>query len=262
VHWGAEPTPPARDAPGDRRLLDYQHFRESVADEWTRRQADAIRSADPQALVTVGLLQWSVPGSLPEVRHYSGFRPQRQARFLDFLEVHFYPLGDGFYEYGSAAAERRHLSYLESLVREVAAAGKPVVVGEFGWYGGGQLTFAGGCHPAAGEAEQARWCRHVVEVSHGWATGWLNWGFYDHPEAGDVSQLSGLLTADGRPKAWAREFRKLADGLAGRPVPRPQLGPRPVLDWDRCLTSTEAGRRFSTAYLRAYEAESARGVRP
>ena len=52
--WGSLPPPPAKDAPGDRQLLDYQHFREDLADHWTQRQAAAIKAADPQALVTVG----------------------------------------------------------------------------------------------------------------------------------------------------------------------------------------------------------------
>ena len=131
ISWGQQPPPAAKDAPNDRQLLDYQHFREGVADEWTRRQASAIKATDPQALVTVGLIQWSVPALLPGVRHYAAFRPQRQAKFLDFMEVHFYPLESGFFEYGEDA-RRHNLAYLESVVREVAAAGKPVVLAEFG----------------------------------------------------------------------------------------------------------------------------------
>jgi len=63
IRWGQQLPPEARydSIAGDRRLLDYQHFREGLADEWTRRQAEAIHAADPKALVTVGLLQSSVP---------------------------------------------------------------------------------------------------------------------------------------------------------------------------------------------------------
>ena len=129
-------VPGREDKPGDRRLLDYQHFREDIADEWTRRQVTAIKSVDPNALVTVGLIQWSVPSLLPGISHYAGFRPDRQARFLDFLEFHFYPLANGYYEYQNKDEEERNLVYLEGVAREVARAGKPVVVAEFGWYGG------------------------------------------------------------------------------------------------------------------------------
>jgi hypothetical protein len=252
IRWGQQLAPPAKDAPGDRQLLDYQHFREEIADEWTRRQAAAIKSADPRALVTVGMIQWSVPALLPSVRHYAAFRPERQAKLLDFLEIHFYPLADGFFEYAQPEGERRNLAYLESVVREVAAAGKPVVVAEFGWYGGGKLTGNDSKRPAASEEEQARWCRRAIETTRGLATGWLNWGFYDCPEARGVSQLTGLLTVDGKSKAWAQEFQRLSGELSGKPVHAAKLGPRPTLDWDRAITSPKAGREFREAYFKSY----------
>ncbi len=249
---GEIPVPEPKDAPGDPRLLDYQRFREDVADEWTRRQVAAIKSSDPNALVTVGLIQWSVPALIAHPGHYSAFRPDRQAKLLDFLEIHFYPLADGAYEYSGPEAERRNLAYLECVVREVAAPGKPVVLAEFGWYGGGKPTFDGGRHPAATEEQQAQWCRKTVETSAGLAVGWLNWGFYDHPGARDVTELIGLLTADGKVKQWGEEFQKLAGRFHQQRIPPKTLGPRPALDWDACVTSAQAGRQFREAYTRAF----------
>ena len=255
LEWGEIPAPPAKDSLTNRLLLDYQLFREDLADAWTRRQSAAIKSADRNALVTVGLIQWSVPSLLPGVSSYSAFRPARQARFLDFMEVHFYPLNKGFYAYSGDEDEARNLAYLESVVREVAAAGKPVVLAEFGWYGGGKLTFDNARQPSATEEQQARWNRRLVETTAGLATGWLNWGFYDHPEAKDVSQLTGLLTADGQTKAWGREFQKLTAQYQGRVIPPLKLGARPVLDWARCITSTKAGHAFREDYLRAFQTD-------
>ena len=251
LRFGSVPAPQGKPAPGSRELLDYQLFREDLADDWTRRQVAAIKSADPAALVTVGLIQWSVPSLLPRVQHYSGFRPERQAKFLDFLEIHFYPLDHGAYEYRGAEDEARNLAYLESVVREVARPGKPVVIAEFGWYGGGKPSFDGGKHPAASEEQQAQWCRRVVETSAGLAVGWLNWGFYDQPEATDVSQLTGLLTHEGKLKAWGREFKELAARHQGRVIAQKRIDPRPSLDWEACLTSPEAGNRFRRAYFDA-----------
>jgi hypothetical protein len=57
-----------------------------------------IESVDPKTLVTVGLIQVSVPTT---VNTYSGFRPARQARFLDFMSIHFYPYAKGAFEYSS-----------------------------------------------------------------------------------------------------------------------------------------------------------------
>jgi hypothetical protein len=250
--WPNPDIPAPQDAPGDARLLDFQRFREEIADAWTRRQVQAIRAADPDALVTVGLIQWSVPALLAHPQHYSGFRPERQARLLDFLEIHFYPLEQGFYAYSSAAEESANLAYAEAVVRAVAMTGKPVVVGEFGWYGGGLLRLPKATPPLASEADQARWCRRFVEVTAPWACGWLNWGFYDQPEAGDVSQLTGLMTSDGRLKRWGSEFRELARERGCRPSSELPEVRRPELDWDRCLTSAAAGQAYRRAYLEAF----------
>jgi len=244
--------PPREDCAGCARLLDFQHFREDIADEWTRRQVAAIKAADPQVLVTVGLIQWSVPSLLAAGWQYSAFRPERQARLVDFMEIHFYPLANGFYEY-RADDEARNLAYLEGVVREAARPGKPVVIAECGWYGGGQPTF--GKHVRATEDQQAQWCRKLVESTAGLACGWLNWGFHDHPQAGDVSQFTGLLTADGQVKAWGREFKQLGERYGDRKLITPKLGSRPALDWDRCITSAAEGAKFRERYLEAWAAE-------
>jgi hypothetical protein len=261
IHWGQQVPPPLSDAPGSRQLLDFQHFREGLADDWTRRQAAAIKSVDPQALVTVGFLPSSVPTQLGGVRDYTAFRPERQAKFLDFLEVHFYPLKPWMLEY-TAKDEQRNLAHMESLVREMAKPGKPVVVAEFGWYGGGTIKVNGHTFGVMSEEQQAQWCRGLIQTSRGLATGWLNWGLYDQPEARDLSQRTGLFTADGRPKVWASDFRKLADSLAGKAILPARLGPRPTLDWESCLMNSAAGRQFDEEYYKAFRNEKAVGANP
>lgn len=254
----ALPTPEIDKETRKALLLDYHRFREDVADEWTRRQSAAIKAADPNALVTVGLIQWSVPSVLPRTGHYSGFAPRRQAPLVDFLSVHFYPLAEGAYEYRQPEDELKNLAYLHSVVREVAAAGKPVVIGEFGWYGGGKPTFDNGRRPAATEEQQAAWCRKLVETTSSLACGWLNWGFYDQPEATDVSQMTGLMRADGSPKSWGREFKTLARRLTASP---PKFAPAPgapPLPWDECITDLQAAARFREKNLEWFRASSGR----
>ena len=241
-------------------LLDFQSFREDLADEWTRRQAGAIKAADPEALVTVGCLQTSVPSRFwGGIADYTGFRPERQAKYLDFLEIHFYPFERGVYEYKSEDDELANLAYLEGMVREVARPGKPVVLAEFGWYGGSEKPkFDGGKHPIGTEAQQAKYLRRAVQTSAGFVVGWLNWGFYDHPQASDCSELTGLLTADGKLKAWGRTFQQLSARYAGRRIPPAKLGPRPAFDWDACITSSTSAGQFRDAYFKAFLADQPR----
>jgi hypothetical protein len=127
-----------------------------------------------------------------------------------------------------------------------------VVIGEFGWYGGGTLNY--GKHPVATEEQQAQWCRKLVESTAGMACGWLNWGFYDQPEAGDVSQLTGLMKANGDEKAWGREFKTLSERYANHKLPVLIISPRPPLDWDGCLTSDANRSEFDASYLKAWKA--------
>ena len=254
---GEIPPPPREDALLDPRLLDYQHFREDVADEWTRRQVAAIKRAAPDALVTVGLIQWSVPVVLAHVGQYAAFRPSRQAPLLDFVTFHFYPLESGAYLYGGPEAEFRNLAYLDCVARECARFGKPLLVGEFGWHGGGSPRAFRNAPPAT-EEQQARWCRLLIERTRGLATGWLNWGFHDQPEARDVSEFTGLLKADGTLKAWGREFQRLA-GEVRQPAPAvPAATNHPALDWDRLITSRRAVDEFRAAWIAADRPRDAR----
>jgi endo-1,4-beta-mannosidase len=259
VEWqaaadAADPAPSLAAKTGDAPLLKFQSYREHLADEWTRRQVAAIKAADPGALVTVGMIQWSVPSLLPgSVEHYSGFRPSRQASFLDYMTIHFYPLADGGYKYRDAASETRNLAYLESVVRYAKQPGKPLVLGEFGWYGGTEKPrFNHGEFPAASQEQQAAYDSKVVETSAPFACGWLNWGFYDQPEANDCSEQTGLATANGQTKAWGRSFHALSNRLRRHGVRPKSTGPRPELDWDACLSSIAAEKQFLDDYTAAF----------
>jgi hypothetical protein len=250
IAWGQVPPPSAEGGAPWRALADYQDFREEIASEWVRRQAVAIREVDPEALVTVGLIQWSVPVVLPSLRQYSGFCPSRIALWLDFQEIHFYPLARGFFDYTRPEDWKLNLAYLQACVNECAATGQPVVLAEFGWYGGGKLTF--GAHPPATEEDQARWCTQAVLATGGLATGWVNWGVFDHPEARDVSQLTGLFRADGRPKVWAERFRILAARFETDDILPPKV-PQLRLDWERARLDPQVGRDFLQEYLKQFD---------
>jgi hypothetical protein len=249
-HQEPLPVPDPKASSTSPQLADYQRFRESIADKWVERQTAAIRVADPEALITVVLLQWSIPAQRIQLDQYTAFRPSIIARHLDFMELHYYPLVTVAYEYGGPDTETANLAVLESMARECAKTGLPLVMGEFGWYGGGSLNQGG--KPAT-EEQQARWCRRLVDITAPMACGWLNWGMHDHPQATDVSKLTGLFTVDGTEKAWGRAFRDLSQRFNADP-PASTIPHRPDLPWDACTINIEEMEKFRQAYLEAFVA--------
>lgn len=236
-------------------LADYQHFRESIGEKYIARLSKAIHAADPDALVTVGLIQWSVPAQRLKPDQYAAFRPSLLARHLDFMELHFYPLAKDDYQYGGAEAETANLAVLEAMARECAKPGLPLVIAEFGWYGGGAPK--PGFRPAT-EEQQAEWCRHLIETTEPMACGWLNWGMNDNPQAAeDISKLTGLFTADGKEKAWGHTFHELAQRFQNQP-PVFALPDRADLPWERCLADGNEMTAFQKAYLESFAAAAAK----
>jgi hypothetical protein len=213
---------------GNPRLLDWQSFREHLADEWVRRQVDVLRSVDPNHLITVGYIQWSYPTIRPgDPGLYSGFNPHRQKQWLDFISIHFYPLMGR--PYGSRTNWEKNLLYLQSILA-YCHTGKPVVLGEYGWYGGGSPPG----RPYLSEEQQARWISAEIEASRRLAQGWLSWPFADTVEATDMSIHGGLLNSRMGTKWWALWFRAYAQHVATLPQPTPEP---PAFDFALGLTA-------------------------
>ncbi len=143
--------------------------RPEVARAWIARLVRAVRKHDQKAMVTVGLVDWSLdrPGLT------SGFVPSEVAGELDFLAVHLYPRKGKLDE------------ALETL--RGFAIGKPVVVEE---------TFV--LHCGADELED------FLRRSRGVASGWI--GFYWGRTA-EECRRSGTM-GDAITASWLDLFRK------------------------------------------------------
>lgn len=215
-------------AKGNPRLHDWQLFREHLADRWVQRQVRVLREADPTHLITVGYIQWSFPVIRPgDPNLYSAFNPHRQAQWLDFISIHFYPLlGRPF---GSRTNWDRNIAYLQNMLA-YCQTGKPVVLGEFGWYGGG----APQGRPHLMEDEQGRWIGAEIEASRRLVQGWLSWPFADNREATDMSVFGGMVTYNLANKLWGLRFRSYAAALYMLPQPTPEL---PAFDYSDSLTA-------------------------
>jgi endo-1,4-beta-mannosidase len=243
--WGKVAVPEDRAESGNPRLLDWQHFREYLADEWVRRQVEAIRQVDPTHLISIGYIQWSYPLVRPgNPGLYAAFNPRRQARLLDFVTIHFYPILSGPFE--SEQSWQQNIGYLQGLLA-YCHTGKPVVLGEFGWYGGG----APQRNPYLSEQQQAHWITAEIEASRSLADGWLSWPFADTPSSRDISLFAGLVKADLSLKAWGRKFKELASNLPELKKPTPKL---PSFDFTSSLTADNGELdRMNQAYIKAVQ---------
>lgn len=122
--------------------LDQQdRSRPKVARDWLRAMTAAIRKHDRRHLITVGLVDWSLPR--PGLR--SGFEPKTVVREVDFLCAHIYP---------ESAKIEQSLETLKGF-----CVGKPVVIEE---------TFPMHCSIPE--------LRQFLTGSEAYAAGWM--GFY------------------------------------------------------------------------------------
>lgn len=241
--WGDVAVPEDRPGANSPRLRYWQQFREHLADEWVRRQVEAIRRVDPEHLITVGYIQWSYP----LIRHgnpgrYSAFNPRRQATWLDFVTIHFYPTqGPPF---ASGESWGKNLAYLQAVLA-YCHVGKPVMLGEFGWYGGGAPQH----HPFLSEQQQAKWIGAEIAASRALASGWLSWPFADTPSSRDISLFAGLVKPDMSLKAWGRKFQEYAADLDQLKKPTPDL---PHFDFPAALTAdADQLKRMHNKYVEA-----------
>lgn len=196
------------------RLFDYQMYRESIAYRWTKIQVDAIRAAGDTHMITIGYIQWSFPGvnGHGKPSGYAAFCPRALAELLDFDAPHFYPvLGDPI----KPDKKRAATNYLRDWVRYCDLS-RPVMLQEYGWYGGGAVSEN---QPYRSLENQADWNRQVIETTRGLAVGWLSWPLADTPGSTDLSRFGGLVTEDCRPKLWGEVFKDYAAELTAKQPP-------------------------------------------
>jgi len=202
----------------DPRLYDFQRFREHVGDEWTRRMTAAIRRGDPNHMITVGHVQYAVPLGPCVPKYYVGFNIKSNARYLDFVTIHFYPLEKPRPYEGPEGLDHNAL-FFETLLY-LSSVGKPLMLGEFGWYGGGDIRRNDKpIMPAMPIEHQADWCKQILAISRGRLCGWLNWAFADTPESRDLTRFSGCWDENLKLKPWGEIYGQFARTVTKKPEP-------------------------------------------
>ena len=187
----------------DAMVLDYQDFREWASMRYLRPQIAAIRSADPNHMVTIGNHSRRAIGLWPgAARYFIGFSPPEQAGLVDYLTTH-----DNHSE--SQLKPGQDIGYVvhTSIVRtRFCSAGKllPVIIEEF--------TFASP-DPERTAAAQAR----MVEGTIGHASGWMNW-YLQYPHDANSADMEGkdrsaILDDDLKPTPWGKAIPGLVRKL-------------------------------------------------
>jgi len=223
IRLGEIPPPPNRKVPGSRYLLDYQTFREESALQWVRNTVDAIRRVDRSHLITVGLHQSGCP--LEEIipSRYTAFNPHLLGSCVDYIALHWYPFGNPLtascLPFDLPESTDRSLSLFLANCR-YSHAGKPLVMEECSYYGGGSPAFWGGVLPHRTVEEQDEYSRRFVAESEGSLGGWLNWPLQDTEQATDTSLYGGFYTEAGTLKPWGRSFRTICGRLKRKKLRR------------------------------------------
>lgn len=214
---GREMTDLLGSRPGgvDREIYrEFVHFMEDLAEGWTARQANVIREAGARQMVSVGLIQWSVPTFLTPNLGYAGFNPGKIAEHLDYMSVHFYPMLQKP-DLGLEQEIDRQKAYLETVVRGAYVPGKPLVMEEFGWRGGRDRPG----EPPRDQAHQSFWGDALMEITERCCVGWLNWGYADAAdEKADISYATGLFTHDEQIKHWGKRMAEHGERLKAEPA--------------------------------------------
>ena len=172
------------------------------------------------------------------------------------MTIHFYPLVEPR-PCDSPEGITASAVYLEAVLHEFSV-GKPLMIGEFSWYGGGELKVDDRVlMPYQSLEDQVKWGRKLLEVSRGRVCGWLHWAFADTPASTDLTRWSGLWTADMKLKPWGEVYSRFAreqiteTTQATQPAPpRPYPARMTTFTFDRkaMLTDPNIGKTILSSW--------------
>ena len=203
--------------PFDPCLSDFRHYLNERGYHWCKRQCDVIRRVAPGHMIVSGNNTWLSPDQ--DLWLANGFHNRAIHDLFDFVTHHPYPacqaVPDGRGDPLDNPVSMRYWLNACIGMSRLDYYGKPMMIQEFGWYGGGTSRFK--CElPHRSEEEHAAYMDRLIEALSPHAVGFINWPLMDMPAASDISNHGGIFTADGRPKALAQVYRRLAEQVQGK----------------------------------------------
>lgn len=211
------------DKPYDLSAFDFRNYLNDRGYEWCRRQCEVIRSVSAGHMIVSGNNAWLSPDQ--DLFLANGFHNRAVHDLFDFVTFHPYPAWQAVPNgRGDPLDGGEPLKYWLSCCIGNARMdnyGKPVVVQEFGWYGGGSGRFLNDL-PYRSEEEHVRYMELMIETLAPHVNGFLNWPTFDMPLAADISNHGGIFAHDGSPKALARVFEQTGKRLIGKRHVRPR----------------------------------------
>ncbi len=228
---------------------DWRLMLEEVGAQRVRAECDALRHGGAKQMLTVGNNCWFHP-CLPAGWMGLGYHPYFYLDDVDYLCQHnyaFFQAMPGFAgdPLDSDAAMQYWLHSMDIMGRFYSSMGKPVMLEEWGWYGGNASRGVDCTLPHRSEEAQARFCDLMMQATHRTFSGWLNWTWRDMPGDLDITNASGVFAADGnRVKPWGKLYSQWADRFHQTPPSLLGAVGSVNVDMKRVLTCDRAVDQF------------------
>jgi hypothetical protein len=207
--------------PFDPCIYDFRNYLNERGYAWCKSQCEVIRSVSPLHLIVQGNNTWLSPDQDLFLAH--GFHNRSNHDLFDFVTHHPYPAWQATPEgRGDPLDGGAPLQYwLNACIgmSRLDFYGKPVVLQEFGWYGGGTSRFL--CElPYRTEKEHADYSWALMQALIPHVNGFINWPTFDMPSTNDTSNHGGIFTQNGKPKELTAVYGNLVKLLQGKRLQR------------------------------------------